>query len=95
MSTSVSSTPIPQATSTQPYPSDASLYVGNLASNVTEADLVSIFSQASPVVTARVCVDKETQEPRGYGYVSYASSSDGKSYSMPFDKIKILMLIIL
>ncbi|KAG0144378.1 hypothetical protein CROQUDRAFT_65091 [Cronartium quercuum f. sp. fusiforme G11] len=66
----------PETSSTQPYPSDASLFIGNLASDVTERDLIEIFSQASPVITARVCVDRFTKKSRGYGYVSYASSED-------------------
>ncbi|KAH9825096.1 hypothetical protein DFH28DRAFT_942789 [Melampsora americana] len=70
---------ITKPTSTQPlYPSDQSLYVGNLADNVTVQDLVEIFSQATPVISARVCIDRITHKPRGYGYVSYATPEEAK-----------------
>lgn len=80
---------ISKPSSAQPYPSDRSLYVGNLANNATVQDLVDIFSQATPVVNARVCIDRITQKPRGYGYVSYATPEEAVLALREFNHINL------
>jgi RNA recognition motif-containing protein len=45
------------------------IYVGNLASNVTEAELRTAFEAFGQVASAAVIKDKFTGESRGFGFV--------------------------
>lgn len=45
------------------------LYVGNLPFSCTESELRAQFERFGRVHSARVVVDRETQRPRGFGFV--------------------------
>jgi RNA recognition motif-containing protein len=45
------------------------LYFGNLAWSVSDADLTRLVSQYAEVISARVATDRETGRSRGFGFV--------------------------
>lgn len=59
------------------------LYVGNLPHQMTEEQLQSIFSEAGHVASAKIITDRQTGQPRGFGFVEMETKLEGqKAISM-------------
>jgi cold-inducible RNA-binding protein len=54
----------------------ASIYVGNLSHNATEADLQDAFGQYGTVSNVSIIKDRETGRPRGFAFVEMANQAE-------------------
>jgi cold-inducible RNA-binding protein len=55
------------------------LYVGNLSSTTTEAELMNLFKTCGEVTSVKVMTDHETGNARGFGFVEFAKREEGEA----------------
>lgn len=55
------------------------LYVGNISFNATQDSLREAFSAFGEVSTINVVTDRDTGQPRGFGFVEMSSDSEGQA----------------
>ena len=53
------------------------IYVGNLSYNVTEDSLRSMFETFGGVVSAKLIMDRDTGQSKGFGFVEMENNADG------------------
>jgi RNA recognition motif-containing protein len=55
------------------------IYVGNLSFDTTERQLEEAFASYGEVVSARLATDRDTNRPRGFGFVEMANQADAQN----------------
>jgi cold-inducible RNA-binding protein len=55
------------------------LYVGNLSFQTTEQELNELFSAHGTVTDTNMIMDRETQRPRGFAFVTMGSADEGRA----------------
>ena len=55
------------------------IYVGNLSYSTTDDELRDLFSAHGTVDSARVIMDRETQQSRGFGFVEMANDDEARA----------------
>ena len=53
-----------------------SIFVGNLNSSVTEDILRSLFEAYGPVDRVNIVTDRDTRQPKGFGFVDMTNDAD-------------------
>lgn len=53
-----------------------SIYVGNLSYSVTQEDLKNVFAEYGTVKRVHLPVDRETDRPRGFGFVEMSTDAE-------------------
>lgn len=54
------------------------LFVAGLPYDLDDAELEEIFEKCGPVISAKVAIDRETGESKGFGFVEMKNDEDGK-----------------
>lgn len=55
------------------------LYVGNLSFQTTDTELREHFAQHGTVTDVHMVMDRETQRPRGFAFVTMGSPAEGQA----------------
>jgi len=54
------------------------IYVGNLSYDMRDEDLEQLFATFGRVDSARVIMDRDTNRPRGFGFVEMENQAEGE-----------------
>ena len=54
------------------------IYVGNLSFGTTEEGIRSLFRNYGTVARVNICTDRETGQPRGFGFVEMDDDGEGQ-----------------
>ena len=55
------------------------IYVGNLSYEVSDKDLETAFAQYGQITSARIVMDRDTNRPRGFGFVEMANKTEAQA----------------
>ena len=55
------------------------IYVGNLSHDATEEELRQAFEAFGQVKSAKIIMDRDTGQPRGFGFVEMPSDDEAKT----------------
>lgn len=55
------------------------IYVGNLSFDTSERDLETAFASYGQVQSARIAKDRDTDRPRGFGFVEMADQTEAQA----------------
>ncbi len=55
------------------------IYVGNLSFDTTERELETAFASYGEVQSARLATDRDTNRPRGFGFVEMANQTEAQN----------------
>lgn len=61
------------------------LYVGNLPYSASEDELRRLFEQSGTVDSVYLPTDRQTGQPRGFGFVEMSNQSDAENAIRMFD----------
>jgi len=53
------------------------IYVSNISFHTNEDDLRNLFAKFGEVTSAKIIMDRETNESRGFGFVEMQSAEEG------------------
>lgn len=65
------------------------LYVGNLAYNVTEDDLKSLFSEYGEVTSVNIVKERFSGQSKGFGFVEMPSNSEADKAIKALNGMKV------
>ena len=65
------------------------LFVGNLAFQTTDRDLLELFSHAGNVISARIVTYPDSGKSRGFGFVEMSSAPEGEDAIARFNGVEI------
>ncbi len=68
---------------------ESKLYVGNLSYNVAEDQLRELFAQAGEIKEATIIFDRNTQRPKGFGFVEFTSQPDAEKAIQMFNNYEL------
>ena len=54
------------------------LYISNLSYNISDADLRQLFADYGEITSAKVIMDRETGNSRGFAFVEMTSDEEGQ-----------------
>ena len=55
------------------------IYVGNLSFDTSERDLEAAFAAYGTVSSARIATDRDTNRPRGFGFVEMPNQAEAQA----------------
>ncbi len=68
---------------------ESKLYVGNLSYNTTEDDLRQLFSQAGEIKEIAMITDRDTHQPKGFGFVEMTTQAEAEKAIQMFNEHEV------
>ncbi|MEP7200142.1 MAG: RNA-binding protein [Chloroflexota bacterium] len=68
---------------------ESKLYVGNLSYNTGEEDLRQLFSQAGEVKEVALIMDRDTRQPKGFGFIEMMTQAEAEKAIQMFNEHEV------